>query len=454
MRPRIQAKLVTEHMRYLEEQIGVMEPVMKAMKSAMKKSKTWLEDTQDDRSLTYLELQQVLDTATQDFLDLSSALIHQSNDVQDDTERVHSVTYTASTVNLASRQSLIELPTDIVNRIDLIEKTVSLLQDTKQRTEEDILEIKQWKDAVVTEQNDMEKNIEKLSKQHKQKFKNIRKKINEQDDKCCDMNEEIEKLKQKQSALISSIDKLSPVVKKYENDIEKINEEIQDQKNKIVNATQGVNKQSDLISALQEDGQKELISTRQKLDDLFSKQNIICKLLQQRQMSMDRVFQKFTGKFSTSGHKNMKIDAMENDVLRLTTDFHKIENLVRHIYVCQIQLAYTTPVSTDSIILKFGDVREYNGQHFNQTTGKFLSPHDGLYLVFVTLNEWGKKFVQVGVYTEDILCLSTEVKFANTNAAGSVVIDMKKGQELFFKVDHADQNASLSWYSAFSIVSL
>ncbi|XP_059164540.1 uncharacterized protein LOC131947357 isoform X2 [Physella acuta] len=151
---------------------------------------------------------------------------------------------------------------------------------------------------------------------------------------------------------------------------------------------------------------------------------------------------------------NMRIDNIENTISKLSKEVHLIESRVCNRYACHVQLADNTPVSVGSIISRFSKVREYNGQHFNQRTGKFVSPHDGLYLVCVTLHEWADKRIVVGVIAEGVWCKTIEVKCAATSAAGSVVVDMKKGQELYLKVVQAEQGANLSLISSFTIVSL
>ncbi|XP_059164604.1 uncharacterized protein LOC131947407 [Physella acuta] len=145
---------------------------------------------------------------------------------------------------------------------------------------------------------------------------------------------------------------------------------------------------------------------------------------------------------------------LENSISKLSNDFHRIESRVCNRYACHVELVDHTPASTGSIISTFCAVRGYNGQHFNHRTGKFVSPHDGLYLVCVTLNEWEGKQIRVGVMAGGRCCTAIEVKCADTSAAGSVVVDMKKGQEIYCKVSYAEQGATLSNYSSFTIVSL
>ncbi|XP_059164634.1 uncharacterized protein LOC131947438 [Physella acuta] len=182
--------------------------------------------------------------------------------------------------------------------------------------------------------------------------------------------------------------------------------------------------------------------------------SLMYKLLQQRLMPIDKLIQIFNQNLETREKRITKLENIEDTISKLSKDLNLTESRVCNRYVCYVRLADPTPVSIESIISTFDEVLEYNGQHFNQTTGTFVSPHDGLYLVCVTLHEWEGQLIGVSVMAGDMCCKSIEVKCAYTSAAGSVVVDMKKGQELYLRVYHAEQGANLSYYSSFTIVSL
>ncbi|XP_059164595.1 uncharacterized protein LOC131947397 [Physella acuta] len=211
---------------------------------------------------------------------------------------------------------------------------------------------------------------------------------------------------------------------------------------------------SDLIVSLQDENNKSFVKTSTQFEKLQSKNSVMYKLLQQRLMPIDKLLHIFNQNLETREERIKKLSELENTISKLSIDFHLIESRVCNRYACYVQLANNTPVSAESIISTFSEVREYNGQHFNRTTGKFVSPHDGLYLVSVTLNEWGFKQIIVGVWTGDMWCTAIQLQCAASSAAGSVVVDMKKGQELYLKVFQAEQGAKLSLISSFTIVSL
>ncbi|XP_059164520.1 protein BCAP-like [Physella acuta] len=558
MRPRVQVKYVTEHMNYLEEKIHVIKPVVEALQAAVEKSKTWLKDKSDNKSLTYCDLCQELESATTAMLDVAAHILEENKDIVEDgrsfssqstsktiatekcgtsqstdqilnerykpseilsrleqietaisslqdvsrleqietaisslqdVSRLEQIETAISSLQDVSRLEQIEtaifslqdvsrleqietaisslqdvsrleqIETAIsslqdVSRLEQIETAISSLQDANDKSTDDISEIKQWRDNFVTEQSDMGVIIEQLTKKQKQNFKNFRKQMNEQDNIVKALNKENESLKEKETSSNKTLEKLSLGMKEYENNLLEITKKMQNHTDKTESITQEIKSYSDLIVSLQEDYNKTRANVSTKFEKLQFKHNLMYQLLQQKLMPIDRLFQIFNQNLETREERSKKLETMENVMSKLTMDFNVIESRVCNRYACIAQLANPTPVSDKSIISTFSEVREYNRQHFNQTTGKFVSPHDGLYLVWVTLHECGHKLIGVTVMAGGRLCAVIDVKSNRTSAAGSVVVEMKKGEELFFKVYAAEQGAMLSSFSSFTIVSL
>ncbi|XP_059161474.1 uncharacterized protein LOC131944699 [Physella acuta] len=463
MPTRIQVRAVTEQILYLEEQIQVLGPVIERMKNVVTKSKAWIEEKTDQSSVSYIELSQELDTAATALLDVTSLILNEDNmDVnkptpslpQPDTQTTATYLTVESPRQLKTQvqHTAVEEHPDLERRLAYIETTLSSLQDTQHKSTDDISEIKKWRDNFVTEQSDNWVNIEQSTKKQKQNFKNIRKQINEQDNKVMELNKEIESLKEKETKSNKTLEKLSLDMKEYENNTHKINKEMQAYTDKTDSMTQEIKSLSDLIVSIQDESNKIVVKTSTQFEKLQFKHNLMYQLLQQKLMPIDRLFQIFNQNLETREERSKKLETMENVISKLTMDFNVIESRVCNRYACHVRLADNTPVSTGSIISTFKEVREYNGQHFNRTTGTFVSPHDGLYLVCVTVHEWEDKRIGVGVKAGDEWFTPIEVKCADTSVAGSVVVDMKKGEGLYFYVNHADQGAALSWHSRFIIM--
>ncbi|XP_059164500.1 uncharacterized protein LOC131947320 [Physella acuta] len=208
MPTRIQVKVVTKQIKYLEEKIQVLEPTIELMKNVVTKSKAWLEEKTDQSSVSYIELSQELDTAATALLDVTSHISDEDNkDVNKPTPSLppNNTQTTATFLTVESTRQLktqdkhtaVEEHPDLERRLAYIETTLSSLQDTQHKSTDDISEIKQWRDNFVTEQSDMGVNIEQLTKKQKQNFKSLRKQMSEQDNKIKELNKEIESLKKK-----------------------------------------------------------------------------------------------------------------------------------------------------------------------------------------------------------------------------------------------------------------
>ncbi|XP_059164484.1 uncharacterized protein LOC131947310 isoform X1 [Physella acuta] len=461
MPSRIQVKLVTKHKKYLEQHIQLLEPVIGELKNVVAKSKAWLEEQTDQSSVSYIELSQELDTAATALLDVTSHILTEDNmNVNKPTPSLPQLD-TQTTATFLTRQlktqvqhTAAEEHPELERRLAYIETTLSSLQDTQHKSTDDISEIKQWRDNFVTEQSDMAVNIAQLTKKQKQNVTNLRKQMSEQGNNVKELNKEIEILKEKESKSNKTLEKLSQDIKEYENNLHKINKDMQAYTVETDNIAQEIKRLSDLIVSLQDENNKTFVKTTTGFEKLQSKHSVMYKLLQQRLMPIDKLIQIFNHNLENSKERINKLGDLENSISKLSNDFHRIKSRVCNRYACHVALDNLTPASVGSIISTFCEVREYNGQHFNQTTGKFVSPHDGLYLVCFTLHEWEDKMIGVDVVAGDMWCKSVVVKCAATSAAGSVVVDMKKGQELYFKVIQAEQGAKLSGFSNFTIVSL
>ncbi|XP_059174555.1 uncharacterized protein LOC131954789 [Physella acuta] len=459
MPSRIQIKLVTEHMKYLEEQIQVMDPVIGLMKQAVEKSRTWIEDKHDDQHFTYIELYQELESATSALLKASSEIINENPVIEGTPSLVQPTPQTTATEKHVCSESTHQITSqvqhsdEIVRRLEQLEVKLTSMETMTQRTQDDTSEVKQWRDNFVTEHNELVLSNETLSQKYIQTFINLRKQIIEQDDKLKEMDNEIESLKDKDSMSGNGLKKVSLDVRDHENSIQSINKELDTHTYEIVTLSQTVQGLSDLMPTLQTEVKNSMIDTCIKLDRALFKHNVMCKLMQQRLLPVDKLIQIFNQNLETKEKNLKKLGDIESDFRELSKFSEAIARGIFYRYACHIQLD-RTPVSARTILLRVSAIREYNGQYFNRTTGKFVSPNDTLYLVGVTLHEYGDKRVEVGVYAGDRWCKVVEVKSSHTSVTGSVVVDMKRDQELYLRVVFAEPGAELSCYSSFTIVSL
>ncbi|XP_059162745.1 coiled-coil domain-containing protein 18-like isoform X2 [Physella acuta] len=367
-------------------------------------------------------------------------------------------------------------------------------------------ELKQWRKTLISEHNAMAKKLEELSQKEIDNKEKIREQIKETKTKINEFNKEIETLKEKESNARQALESTNTEMNKFDIILNKINEELEIQTTKTEKLQQDIKKHADFFSYLMEEGKKNK-NTETKVEKLISMHSVTFKIFNQRLMPVENLIQMFNQNLANrqmnkqklatlendvlklssdvdsirqdikshsalililqdDGKKNLanttklmgtlttKVATRESDVLKLLKDFKTIETRVCQPYICQIHLDNDTPVTTGLIISTFFYVGEPNGSHFNKTTGKLVAPDDGSYLVIVTLQEWEDKLIIMSVYKDESFYSNFFVKSANTSAAGSVVVDMKKGQELYFKVGQADDGAKLQAGSGFTIIRL
>ncbi|XP_059178322.1 putative leucine-rich repeat-containing protein DDB_G0290503 [Physella acuta] len=282
--------------------------------------------------------------------------------------------------------------TETSRRLKDIETILSSLQDTKQKTEDDISEIKQWRDNFVTEQSDMGIKVQNCSKKQKQNFKNLRKQLIEQNNKIEEMTQQIEKLKTKESDTDKTLEKLSADMKEYENNLHTLYKEMRVYTDKTDHVTQEIKRHSDLISAIQKD-------TTKTFDTLLSKHVVICKLLQQRLMPIHKIIETYNQNSETREEKMKKIETLEKEVLKLSQDLQSIANQ---------QVKPSTPVFIASQgrwdgkmydkVITFSTVERNVGNHFDPNTGVFTAPVDGLYKASLTIKQTGDRDIGATIY--------------------------------------------------------
>ncbi|XP_059164474.1 microtubule-associated tumor suppressor 1 homolog isoform X2 [Physella acuta] len=367
-------------------------------------------------------------------------------------------------------------------------------------------EIKHLRDTLLLENNKMAKKLNELSQKQTDNNEKIREKIQEAKTKINELNTEIETLKENESNARQAVESTHTEMNKFDIILNKINEELEIQTTKTEKLQKQVKSHSDVISYLREEENKNK-NMETKVKKLISMHSVTFKILQQRLMPVENLIQMFNHNLANRQMNQQKLATLENDVLKLSSGvdsirqdikshsalililqddrkkilanttklmgtlttkvstresdvlkllkvFKTIETRVFKPYICQIHLNNYTPVTTGSILSTFHGAWEPNGSHFNRTTGKLVAPDDGFYLVIVTLQECEDKLIEIDVYSDAKLYKSFVVNSANTSAAGSTVIYMKKGQELYFKVDKADDGAKLQVGSGFTIIRL
>ncbi|XP_059162670.1 uncharacterized protein LOC131946053 [Physella acuta] len=263
------------------------------------------------------------------------------------------------------------------------------LESTKQKTEDSLQELKQWRDNFVKEQ----------------------------DNNADELNTQIESLKESNSN--KPLDELCLDIEEIEIICHSISKEMQVHSDKTSSLKQEIKNHYDWISNLHEEAKKNTSITSKKIEDLF-----------------------------------LKFETIDNVVWKLSNKVNTMETCLHRRYVCYMELDVTTPFNDGSICSTFRYVRESNGRNFDQTTGKFVSPHDGLYLVCVDLHESENKPIRMDVFVAKQCRSRIGINIGYTRATACVVVDMCTDEDLYFKLFSPVEDANLTPYSNITIVSL
>ncbi|XP_059178336.1 uncharacterized protein LOC131957620 [Physella acuta] len=329
--------------------------------------------------------------------------------------------------------SKVSIHAEKIRRLEDIETALTSLQDTKQKTKDDISELKQWRDNFVTEQSEMAVKISNVSKKQKQNLKNLKKQQHEQDNKIEEMNKVIEKLEEKESTTNKALEELSLVLKDHEKNLYKINKEIQNHTDKIDHLTQEIKIHSDLITTTQE--------------KLLSKHGVVCQLLQQRLSPIDKMIQANNRNLETTKEKLNKIETLEKDVLKLSQDFQVFANQqVKHPAPGFFASQGRWDGKRYDNVITFMAVERNVGNHFEPNTGEFTAPVDGLYKASLTIKRTGYRAVQAGVYHKSGGVLSRPgnvwTQDKSVEASRTFEVKMKTGDVLFSATDFTDLECS------------
>ncbi|XP_059178344.1 spindle assembly abnormal protein 6 homolog [Physella acuta] len=298
-----------------------MEPGNEAVKTTADKTKAELGDKNVNSSFTFRKPFPEVKAAT------SVRLGGASQTLTPQTTSTEKYEDSKSTIQ-AAKQFL--QTAKIISRLELIEKALFSLQDSKQKTEDDISEIKQWRDNLQTEKNNM---AEQFCNQQKQNLESLRQEIREQDDKIKELNKEIESLKEKEAQSNKTLEKLSLKIKEYENNLNPINQEME---LKTDSLTQEVRIHCSLVSSIQDQLQENMLHTTCNLNELYAKfENQAKDVLKLENQVKD------VSKLENQVKDVLKLENQVKDVLKLENqvkDILKLENQVKDVLKLENQV--------------------------------------------------------------------------------------------------------------------
>ncbi|XP_059178353.1 uncharacterized protein LOC131957636 [Physella acuta] len=232
--------------------------------------------------------------------------------------------------------------------------------------------------------------VDQLSKKQKQNFKNMRKQLKDYDDNQKKSNLEIEYLQEKESFLSKTLENLSLDIKENESNLNKLNKQMQLQTDKTSVLIQEIKSQTDSMSDLQEEQKKRAMQTGNQIKTITSAHGVICQLLQQRLVAIDKLFQLFNQNLTARDENMMRLDVMEHKLLEISLNNQlQFQPHVKPPPIGFVALHGTIHLGDIGIDKQthFQLVESNEGNHFDPKTGVFTSPVDGLYKASLTIKQ-------------------------------------------------------------------
>ncbi|XP_059159462.1 uncharacterized protein LOC131943382 [Physella acuta] len=206
--------------------------------------------------------------------------------------------------------------TFLTRRLDQLEAKISAVSNT----EEEILEMKQWRENF---ESDCSLKIENLSKKQKQNFKNLAKQIIEQENSVVNIVKEFERLKDKESNSNKQLQKLSFDVKENEKTIVKIEKDIQANADEIKSMSREMKVHSGIIASLQENEKKNNDASHKALENTVLKYGVMCRVLQQRLAPIEKLMQNIN-KNRSNLEQNVQMVGTTSNENALLLDFSRV----------------------------------------------------------------------------------------------------------------------------------
>ncbi|XP_059164657.1 uncharacterized protein LOC131947456 [Physella acuta] len=151
------------------------------------------------------------------------------------------------------------------------------------------------------------------------------------------------------------------------------------------------------LATVQEDGKKNIMYITKTCEKLISKHVVLCKLLQQRLLSMDKLIETYNRSYESREENSMKNETLGKDVLKLSLNCQAIANYQKEIstpgFIASqghyLLNPFGTPNKTQYNVFTFSAVERNVGNHFDPNTGEFTAPVDGLYKASLTVRQRG-----------------------------------------------------------------
>ncbi|XP_059166852.1 protein Daple-like [Physella acuta] len=144
---------------------------------------------------------------------------------------------TSETIEFGAKAS----NSDLISRLKNIETTISELQITDKKIDDNISELTEWRERSKLRQNDENLKIEKQN----QTFENMKKQLNEQENTIKELNKKIKSFEEKEPGAKKALENMYLEIREHEMNLRDLNENMQVLTDKADMLTQEIKSRSD-----------------------------------------------------------------------------------------------------------------------------------------------------------------------------------------------------------------
>ncbi|XP_059167569.1 uncharacterized protein LOC131949720 [Physella acuta] len=446
----------------LQEQQSELQGVLdQFIKQTVTKARSWLEKP-DQGNMSFNDIHVMLSGASRKLLETIN--LYTDNTINQTSESVDSGTSaqlkcaTSEKPSVALNESAYSNE-EINSRFLALEDIISGLKQAKVESKEAVNEMKQWKEAVTTQQLEMEASVENFIQKQNAKTKHFSKQIKEVNKSITKITQDIKALKNNEADLFSKFTTANKSLENYETNLAHLNSGLNAIHNKIDNNKDDMLKLTELTSKSKENQSQALLNIEKDLEKLEVKYGVVSNILLQRLMPIEKLLRVINTQNSARVEKCNKFHVLQDDITTLKAEVLAINLKTQqkaNVIGFSASFRNDEPLNKNifSILQRFDYVTINTGNHFNPATGKFTAPVDGLYAAsfcFIQHNDGAINVLmshELNVNNVKSICWSKTTRALSTGVFSTAVL-MKKGEFLCLAIK-GEGNASLSNFSQFT----
>ncbi|XP_059169114.1 uncharacterized protein LOC131950915 isoform X1 [Physella acuta] len=435
----------------LQEQQSELQGVLdQFIKQTVTKARSWIE-APDQGNMSFSDIHVMLSGASGKLLETINFYTGTSAQLKSPTKQYEKPSVTLNESAYSNEE--------MNSRLVALEDFISGLKQAKLESKEEGYEMKQWKEAVTTQQQEMEARVENFIKKQIAQTKLFSKQIKEFNKNITKITQEIRALKNNEVDMFSKLKTNTKSLENCETNLAHLNSGLNIIQNKIDNNKDDMLKLTELTGKSKENQSQALLNIEKDLEKLEVKYGVVTNILLQRLMPIEKLLQVINTQEVARAEKCKEFRGLQDDVATLKAEVLALNlKTQRNANVIGFSASFRNNVplvkNCYCYLLNFDDVTLNSGNHFNPATGKFTAPVDGLYAASFCLHQCNDGVIDVRIYHTLNVFNTNSVSMSKTtreNSTGvcSTAVLMKKGEFLSLAIK-GEGNASLSYYSQFT----